>query len=278
MAGCPLRLHHGLDELSDQMTKKRKKRRRSGSKRNRWTFARVRNILLTLLFLLLLWRILSPGSFSSALSWIGITSEISSNGFDGIDVSKHNGKIDWKEVSDNSNIQFVYIKASEGGTLGDRRYARNIKEARNAGLKVGSYHFFTSTRSAKEQFENFRKRVNKSQQDLIPMIDVEEKGNRGCNREKLQASLKELTELMKAEYGKYPLIYSGHDFYNAYLAPEFNRHYLFLARYGGDKPQVKGGGKWNIWQYSETGRIKGIKGKVDLDRFATGTTIRDIMY
>lgn len=259
------------------MTKKRTTRRRSVHRRKRWTLSRVRNIALTLLFLLLLWRLVSPGTFSSVLSWIGISSSEPTGIYDGIDVSKHNGVIDWQEVASNKQIQFVYIKASEGATLGDRRYSRNIKEARKAGLKVGSYHFFTFRRTAKEQFENFRKRVDKHQQDLLPMIDIEEKGNRGCDRSKLQASLRELAELIKSEYGKYPLIYSGHDFYNKYLAPEFNKHYLFLARYGGGKPYVKGGGKWNIWQYSETGHINGIKGKVDLNCFAEGTSLDDIM-
>ena len=261
------------------MTKKRKTgtRRRTGSHRHkRWTLARVRNIALTLLFLILLWRLVSPGTFSSALSWIGLGEEAPASRYDGIDVSRHNGRIDWEEVAADRRIQFVYIKASEGRTLGDSRYKRNIKEARKAGLRVGSYHFFTYRRTAKEQFENFRKRVDKSQQDLLPMIDVEEKGNRGCDRAQLQARLRELAELIKSEYGKYPLIYSGHDFYNKYLAPEFNRHYLFLARYGGGEPHVKGGGKWNIWQYSETGHINGIKGKVDLNRFAPGTSLSDI--
>lgn len=261
------------------MTANRKTRRRSVRRRQkRWSFSRVRNILLTMLFLVLLWRLVSPGSFSSVLSWLGITTEYTSGNYDGIDVSKHNGKINWKKVSADKNIKFVYIKASEGATMGDRRYAYNICEARKAGIKAGSYHFFTYRRTAKDQFENFRERIDKKQQDLVPMIDVEEKGNRGCDRAKLQTTLKELMELMKAEYGKYPLLYSGHQFYNTYLAPEFNKYYLFLARYGGSKPHVKGGGHWNIWQYSETGHIDGIKGKVDLDCFAPGTSLRDISF
>lgn len=259
-------------------TKKKKRRKSSGRRRKRWTWSRVRNIALTVLFVILLWRLISPSTLSAILSWTGITSSFTTGGYDGIDVSKHNGKIDWKKVSSDPNIKFVYVKASEGGTLGDSRYEQNVKEARRHGLKVGSYHFFTSRRTAKEQFENFRKRVKKSEQDLVPMLDVEAKGNRGCTRSKLQASVKELMELMKAEYGQYPILYSGHDFYNTYLAPEFNHYYLFLARYGGSKPEVKGEGFWNIWQYSETGHIDGIKGKVDLNRFAPATSIRDIRY
>ena len=60
------------------------------------------------------------------------------------------------------------------------------------------------------------------------------------------------------------------------LAPEFNKYYIFIARYGNKEPHLKGGGRYNVWQYTERGKIKGIKGYVDLDRFANGTTLRDI--
>jgi len=60
------------------------------------------------------------------------------------------------------------------------------------------------------------------------------------------------------------------------LAPEFNKYYIFIARYGTQKPVLKGNGNYNIWQYSEKGRIKGIKGTVDLNRFANGTRLADI--
>lgn len=60
------------------------------------------------------------------------------------------------------------------------------------------------------------------------------------------------------------------------LAPEFNKYYIFIARYGTQKPVLKGNGTYNIWQYSEKGSTKGIKGTVDLNRFANGTTLSDI--
>ena len=193
-------------------------------------------------------------------------------------LSKHQGKIDWETVSQDGNIQFVYIKATEGASLVDKRYERNIKEARKAGMTVGSYHFFNTRRSAAQQFENFRKHVRKDWQDLIPMVDVEESGCRGASRQQLQQSLSEFMELMKSEYGKYPLLYSQYRFYNEKLAPEFNRFFIFMARYSETEPTLRGKGKYNIWQYSERGHVKGIKENVDLDRFANGTSLKDILY
>ena len=201
----------------------------------------------------------------------------SGNPYDGIDVSKYQGNINWKKVSQNRNIQFVYIKATEGASLVDRNYKRNIRGARKAGLRVGSYHFFNARRSAKEQFEHFRRHVKKSEQDLLPMVDVEESGVRGLSRSDLQQRLNEFMQLVKQEYGKYPLLYSQYGFYNKMLAPEFNKYFIFIARYGKSTPNLHGPGKHNIWQFTEKGRVPGISGHVDLDKFDNGTTLRDIL-
>ncbi len=232
-----------------------------------------------LIVFLIFWAMLSPSTFKATLSWMfDLSSTVSSSGgYDGIDVSKHQGKIDWQAVSEDGNIQFVYIKATEGSTLSDKRYATNIREARKAGLKVGSYHFFTTRRSAKEQFSNFRRHVRKSEQDLIPMVDVEESGCKRASKKQLQQSLQEFMDLVKSEYGYYPLLYSQYRFYNDRLAPEFNKYYIFIARYGNATPHLKGGGLYNIWQYTERGHISGIRGEVDLDRFGNGTSLSDIM-
>ncbi len=205
------------------------------------------------------------------------TSYETSADYDGIDISKYQGKINWKKVKANRKIKFVYIKATEGASLLDRKYKSNLKGARDVGIPVGSYHFFTSNRSAKEQFAHFKRNVPKDKQDLLPMVDVEEDGVHNISRKDLQKSLDEFMQLAKKEYGKYPLLYCPLDFYNKMLAPEFNKYYIFIARYGKSAPRLHGPGKHNLWQYSEKGRIDGIPNLVDLDKFENGTSVRDIM-
>ena len=95
--------------------------------------------------------------------------------YQGIDVSNHQGKIDWEKVASDKNIQFVYIKVTEGATHVDKSYAHNIKEARKNGLKAGSYHYLRNTSTIRDQFQNFKNVAKKEYQDLIPMVDVEEK-------------------------------------------------------------------------------------------------------
>lgn len=124
--------------------------------------------------------------------WVGIASSYSDvfvdrlkgqpytrGGYDGIDVSKHNGVIKWKEIAKNKRIKFVYIRATHGKGYVDRHYRRNIRLARKYGLKVGSYHLMSAGSSITAQFRDFQKMVKKSEQDLIPVLDVEEKGIQG---------------------------------------------------------------------------------------------------
>lgn len=258
--------------------KKSSKKSSRSKSRKKWKTRKIINIVVSVIFFLALLGWLSPATFNKLKSLVGADDLpfVTSSDYHGIDVSKHQGKIDWPTVAKDKDIQFVYIKATEGRALIDKRYRTNISQARKAGLKVGSYHFFTSNRTAREQFENFRRNVRRNEQDLIPMIDIEESGCRGASRAQLQKSLSELIDLMYAEYGKYPLIYSQYRFYNEKLAPEFNKYFIFMARYSASEPVLRGVGKHNIWQYTEKGKIKGIKGHVDLDRFVNGTSFKDI--
>lgn len=72
----------------------------------------------------------------------------------GVDVSHHQGQIDWPKVA-KSDIAFAILKATEGGDLVDDSFASNLAGARAAGLAVGVYHFFTFCRSGADQAKNF---------------------------------------------------------------------------------------------------------------------------
>lgn len=200
---------------------------------------------------------------------------IVSSDYNGIDVSHHQGHIDWPTVARDPKIQFVYIKATEGTRFIDPSYKRNINQARQQGISVGSYHFFIASKPAEEQFRHFKRHVDRSRQDLIPMVDVEEQGIKGTSPAELRANLQRFLDLVKAEYGKYPLLYVQHSVYRDWLGPDFARYYLFIARYDNSAPTYRHG-RCNIWQYSEHGHIDGIKGHVDLDRFQNGTTLENI--
>ncbi len=197
--------------------------------------------------------------------------------YDGIDVSKHNGIIKWEEVVKNKKIKFVYIKATEGSGHIDCLYRRNVRQAKKAGLKIGSYHFFTSQSAATTQFLYFSKVAKKNKQDLIPMLDIEEAGINGkWNGKQLQDSVWVFMKLAKKHYGKYPIIYSNESFYNKELGHGFNHLFLFIANYQ-RRPRLEGHGECNIWQYSERGHLSGIGEFVDLSCLQNGTAVKDLM-
>ena len=90
---------------------------------------------------------------------------------EGIDVSHYQGFIDWQRVAREGEVGYVYIKATEGNSLQDDTYTYNISEARKAGIKVGSYHFFRANVNVDEQLANLTSLVKKEQQDLN-VLDV----------------------------------------------------------------------------------------------------------
>lgn len=190
----------------------------------------------------------------------------------GIDVSHHNGIINWKLVE---TVEFVYVKATEGATYVDPKFQQNLKGARDNKQKVGAYHNFRTSSSVQSQFNNYKKHVKKDDIDIIPMVDVEE--CKQWSAVQFQDSLMRFIELVKTHYGKAPMIYSVNTFYNKYCAPKFNNYHLMIGRYGSEKPFIKGEGTYTIWQKSQTGKLNGIVRNVDIDVFHPNHTVNDIL-
>jgi len=142
---------------------------------------------------------------------------LSKSGVYGIDVSHHQGRINWSQVKrwKNKQISFVYIKATEGATFIDNRYKINFKEAKQAGFRVGSYHYFSTTSSPEQQFKNFMRQVEPRAQDIIPMIDLEE--NKNWSKEEYVSNLKIFLHLIEEQFKSKPLLYSVQGFYNTYI-------------------------------------------------------------
>ena len=124
--------------------------------------------------------------------------------FDGIDVSRHQGRINWEELKKNPKIKFVYIKATEGSDYIDPTYLENIRNARKSGFKVGSYHFLSTRSSVVTQFINFARTVKREEQDLLPVIDVEK--IQPWSSQQLRDSLKVFADLVEEYYGCKPII------------------------------------------------------------------------
>lgn len=182
--------------------------------------------------------------------------------YDGIDISSHQGDIDWAKVASDANIRFVYIKATEGATYQSSHYRRNVEGARRHGILVGSYHYVTSTSAIADQAHNFFMQATRHTQDLIPMLDVEERGS--WSRIQLIDSVSKFADMVEKHYGRKPMIYSTIGFYNKNLAPHFNKYPLYIGRYSSAEPVVNWQGRYTVWQFTENGIIPGIDAYVDL--------------
>lgn len=196
--------------------------------------------------------------------------------YDGIDVSNYQKDINWRATAEDPSIKFVYVKATEGATHKQHRYRANIENARKHGVKVGSYHFLSTTSSIQRQFENFISMAKPEEQDLIPLLDVET--HAGWSSKQLQDSVKLFCQLLEEYYGCKPMIYTNVSYFNTLLGYDFKNYPLFIARYSKSEPQLNFGAKWILWQFSDKGIISGIDARVDLSRFNRGCSLRDITY
>ena len=180
----------------------------------------------------------------------------------GIDVSHHQGQIDWTGLPA-QGVDFAYIKATEGGDHVDRRFAQNWRAAADAGVKRGAYHFFTLCRSGAEQALNFINTVPADPTALPPVVDLEYLGN--CSERPrmvdVQSELGAFIVLVEARYKTKVVLYLTEEFDDAYaISARFDRplwlRSLVLEPDFGARP-------WALWQASNFRRLDGIDGRVD---------------
>ena len=196
-------------------------------------------------------------------------------GREGIDVSRYQGTIDWDAVA-TEKIAYVYIKATEGETLVDPQFERNLREARRAGLKVGSYHFYRAHVNFDRQLQNFTSNIRPDEQDLLPIIDVEH--TNGVSNEKFVRDLRRFAEAVTKYYGRKPVMYTFQNFYNKHFLHEFKDYVWMIAKYRDEEPILHDNLDYVMWQYTSTGRIRGIRGDVDRSMIMEPHTMADILY
>ena len=186
----------------------------------------------------------------------------------GVDVSSYQGEVDWPILAE-QGVMFAFCKATEGSGHVDPTFQQNWQNAREAGILVGAYHFFSYDSPGETQAENFIAQVPVTAGALPPVVDVEFYGEHDRNppsREETWAILGPLLERLEEHYGVKPILYATYRSYKLYLAGEAEDYPLWITRpiVGPmDKP-------WTFWQYSHSARLEGYVGKeerIDLNVF-----------
>lgn len=184
----------------------------------------------------------------------------------GIDVSHHQGRIDWGRVKA-SGQAFAFIKATEGADFRDTRFAENWRQARAEGLVTGAYHFFTFCSPGKAQAENFLAVAPRDAGSLPFAVDVEFTGN--CvgweSVSRIRAELTAFMDHVRAHVGFEPLLYTTEDVRLELLPVELHEHAYWVRSLWGEPSRTI---DWHFWQYSDAGSVPGIRGRVDLNVFA----------
>lgn len=194
----------------------------------------------------------------------------------GIDISHYQGEVFWETIGNNTKMAYVYIKATEGGDRIDPKYEQNLLTAHKYGLKVGSYHFYRAKTPQETQLANFVLQCRPSEQDLIPMIDVETTS--GLPEEEFCDSLFKFLELVEQTYRQRPLIYTGTNFYNKYLAEKLDRYLIMIAQYSNREPVLVDERDITLWQYTGKGHLNGIRGYVDKSRLMGTHKLRELKF
>jgi GH25 family lysozyme M1 (1,4-beta-N-acetylmuramidase) len=190
----------------------------------------------------------------------------------GIDVSKWNGDIDWDVVKE-EGVDFAIIRcgyrgSSSGWLIEDPYFYKNIQGAKKAGIKVGIY-FFTQATDQVEAVEEASAAVallGDIDLDYPVFIDTEGAGGNG-RADNIDVNTR--TAVVNAfcktiqDSGLEAGVYASRNwYYNNLNTSELDGYNIWLAEYR-QSPEYTG--KYDMWQYTSSGTVSGIEGRVDLD-------------
>lgn len=200
----------------------------------------------------------------------------------GVDISAFQANVDMATLKQ-QQIEFVYIKATEGSSHQDEMFATNWNNAQKAELLCGAYHFFSYDSSGKAQAENFISLVgDELSGKLLPVVDVEYYGDKEENPPEKEDVIRELTDFLnalEAHYGVKPMIYTRSDIYDKYLDGSFGEYKMWISSlYTPLRWNYKG--DWYIWQYLNTGTLEGYTGGekfIDLNVLNKNKDLNDLI-
>ena len=208
----------------------------------------------------------------------------------GIDVSSHNGTVDWAKVAA-AKVKFAWVKATEGQTHVNRNWVSRYNGARDNNVIVGAYHFArpdlnkydTPEEDARAEFRHFRDTLQDvgglQPGNLVPAVDLEA-GMKTDDQYNADWYLEWLS-LAEAEWGVKGIVYSARWAWNLYMRkadptdlkrfieyPVWWANYIRKDRLVGPDAQLRGWAEWDVWQYTGRGSCPGVKGNVDLNWMA----------
>jgi len=183
----------------------------------------------------------------------------------GVDVSHHQGPIDWRALSQD-DVAFAYIKATEGGDHIDPRFAENWGASRGLVLR-GAYHFFTLCRPCAQQAAHFIATLSADIGGmLVPAVDLEHMGpcREGPTMTDVMGEIDAYLDAVEAQFGVRPILYTTREFHDAHLTQLRGETFWIRSLYNTPDFRQR---DWVIWQHHNRGRKRGVSGPIDLNAF-----------
>ena len=185
----------------------------------------------------------------------------------GIDISHHQGDIQWNMLKQAQHnhfpIQFIFMKATEGGDYSDRLFRANFDSAKANGFIRGAYHFYNPKTDPVRQADFFIRTARLQSGDLPPVLDIEVKGR---NKERMRSDLKIWLDRVEQHYKVKPILYTSYNFKMKYLNDSiFNSYPYWIAHYYVDSVRYQGA--WKFWQHTDVGTLPGIEEQADMNVF-----------
>jgi GH25 family lysozyme M1 (1,4-beta-N-acetylmuramidase) len=213
-----------------------------------------------------------PQAEAAAYAVVQGTTKPKSKLLTGLDVSHHNGDIDYRAAK-KAGHRFVFIKATQDIDFVDPMFPTNVAKARDAGLAIGAYHFFDYTLDGREQADHFLDRVesaNGIDDALPPVVDVECWAPIGSSIHAVStARLRDFVERVYQRTGRWPLVYTSVFMWREVVgnADGFEQLPMWAACWDCDLPIsiAPGWDEWTFWQEGLT-RIPGV-GRLDGNYF-----------
>ena len=182
----------------------------------------------------------------------------------GIDVSSHNGNINWNSVK-NDGVEVVIIKATEGVDFVDSMVNQHYTGAKSVGLNVGFYHFMSEKTNPVKQAEDFDNCIKDKPYNVMPCLDIEV-NNYGRSATQITDRCLTFINRFKELSGQDCMIYTGGYFGRDNLDNRIKCYPGWIAHYGVSKP-METGFRVVGHQYTETGHVNGVNGNVDMNNF-----------
>jgi GH25 family lysozyme M1 (1,4-beta-N-acetylmuramidase) len=189
---------------------------------------------------------------------------IGGNSMNGIDVSKHNGVIDWQKVKA-KGIDFAIIRAGYGKVISqkDPNFEKNYAGAKSAGIPVGAYWYSYALTPAEAEAEArvFLEAIAGKQFEFPVWFDVEEMSQLHTGKRNVSAIIRAFCGVMEAA-GYWVGVYASRSAIQSYFEDDVQKRYSIWAAEWGASLHYEGAA---MWQRSDKGRVDGITGNVDLD-------------